>query len=289
MAYSRLNTWTGIWAMPVPARGPVSIRGATQISTGNETTEDVDVSPDGRWLVFDSDRGGNADLYVMPTAGGEARRITDDPAGDYSGDWSPNGQRILFHSLRAGSRNIYTVDADGTGLQQWTEDSAENLDADWAPDGQTILYEVIGSRHGFGILRLTGGAQVEFLDIPLGDFAHWSPDGKRIVYHAVEGLRLYDIATGADTLLTSNAADGAKAYYAAWAPDGRQLYYLARSPAGWVIRVVSATGGPSRVLVDFDDPTRQHAKYGFATDGKVFYFTLGSPESDIFVAELERP
>ena len=41
--------------------------------------------------------------------------------------------------------------------------------------------------------------------------------------------------------------------------------------------------------MNFDDPTRQHAKYGFATDGKTFYLTLGSPESDIVVAELERP
>jgi hypothetical protein len=97
------------------------------------------------------------------------------------------------------------------------------------------------------------------------------------------------VDSGADTLIASNAVDGSEAYYVVWSPDGGQIYYLARSPAGWVIRVVSATGGPSRVLVDFDDPTRQHAKYGFATDGKVFYFTLGSPESDIFVAELERP
>ena len=51
------------------------------------------MSPDGRWLVFDSDRGGNADLYVMPAAGGEARQITTDPAGDFSGDWSPDGRR----------------------------------------------------------------------------------------------------------------------------------------------------------------------------------------------------
>jgi len=249
----------------------------------------VDVSPDGRWLVFDSDRSGNPELYVMPVAGGEARQITDHPAGDFSGDWSPDGRRIVFHSLRDGNRDIYTVDADGTGLRQWTSTPSEEIDPDWAPDGERILYEVIGEKHGFDILQLADGARPEFFESPVGDFAHWSPDGSSIAYHAADGIRQRDVASGAEVLVASNAADGSEAFYAAWSPDGAQIYYLARSPAGWTVRVVPSGGGSSRVLVTFDDPTRQHAKYGFATDGKAFYLTLGSPESDIVVAELERP
>jgi hypothetical protein len=49
---------------------------------------------------------------------------------------------------------------------------------------------------------------------------------------------------------------------------------------------VRATGGASSVLIEFDDPTRQPTKYGFCTDGKKFYLTIGSPESDIFVADV---
>jgi hypothetical protein len=40
--------------------------------------------------------------------------------------------------------------------------------------------------------------------------------------------------------------------------------------------------------VQFDDPARQPARYGFATDGRTFYFTIGSNESDVWVMELER-
>ena len=288
MAYSRLNTWSAIWSIPVPPHGPVSIRGAVRITTGNETIEDVDVSPDGRWLVFDSDRGGNPDLYVMPAAGGEARQITTDPAGDFSGDWSPDGHRIVFHSLRAGTRDIYTVDADGTGLRRWTTDPAEEIDPDWAPDGKTVIFEVFGANHGFRIQRLEEGAQPEFIAIPMADFAHWSPDGRTIVYHSADGLRLRRVDSGADTLLVSNIGDRAEAYYAAWSPDGARLYYMTQSPKGWSIRSVPAAGGASTLIVDFDDPTRQHTKYGFCTDGKLFYFTIGAPESDIYVADLER-
>jgi hypothetical protein len=63
---------------------------------------------------------------------------------------------------------------------------------------------------------------------------------------------------------------------------------MALSPKGWSIRSVPPAGGASTLLVDFDDATRQHTKYGFCTDGKVFYFTIGAPESDIYVADLER-
>jgi Tol biopolymer transport system component len=291
MAYSRLSLWSSIWSIPVPARGPVSIRGATRITTGNESIEDVDVSADGRWLVFDSDRGGNPDLYVMPAAGGEARQITTDPAGDFSPDWSSDGRRIVFHSRRDGNRNIYTVDADGTGLHQWTSGKEEELDADWAPDGQTVIYEVFGggSQHQFRTLRLADGSTPTTVPVAVGDFTHWSPEGKSMLYHNPDGLRVHNLSTGVETLVASNAVDGAEAIYAAWSPDGTRIYYTSSSARGSTIRVVNAVGGHSTVLVNLDDPARQRTKYGLCTDGKLFYMTLGSPESDIFVADVGRP
>lgn len=292
MAYARLHTYSSVWSMPVPGRGPVSIRAATPVTTGNETIEAVQVSPDGRWLVFDSDRNGNADVYVMPATGGEGRQLTTDSASDYSPSWSPDGRQIVFHSLRNGNRDIYTVGFDGTGLRRRTSSADEELDPAWSPDGRSLLYQVIGAqstRQGFAVLPTSDSATPRFLSVPHADFARWRPDGTGFVYHAPDGLRLHRIADGADTLLVSNALIGAEAFYAAWSPDGARLYYMARAPKGWSIRVVPAGGGVSTTLVDFDDPTRQHTKYGFTTDGKVFYFTLGSPESDIWVADLARP
>ena len=52
-------------------------------------------------------------------------------------------------------------------------------------------------------------------------------------------------------------------------------------------RPTARLGGPARPLVRFDDPNRQHTLYGFTTDGRTFYFTVGANESDIWVAELE--
>ncbi len=77
-------------------------------------------------------------------------------------------------------------------------------------------------------------------------------------------MEVLDPAGGEPRLLTSNAADGAEAFYSTWSPDGALLYYLAKGAAGWMIRVVARGGGPSRILVRFDDPTRQPTRYGRA-------------------------
>lgn len=88
-------------------------------------------------------------------------------------------------------------------------------------------------------------------------------------------------------MLVDNTVDGGDAFLAAWAPDGKMIYYLSRRPKGWAIRSVPAAGGTSRGLVDFGDPTSQPARYGFSTDGRRFYLTVGSSESDLWVMRLE--
>ena len=292
IAYSRFSNWSSIWSIPVPARGPVSVRGARRLTTGNESIESVDVSADGRSLVFDSDRSGNFDIFVLPIAGGEARQLTSDPAADFSPVWSPDGNHVVFHSLRSGNRDIYTVDADGTGLQQRTSGAAEELDADWSPDGTTLAFAVLGDAtqaQGMATLRLDGGARPEFAAVPYSDYFRWTPDGRSVLYHSSNGFRLRRLDTGTDSLFISSTGLGADPFYAIWSPDGATLYFLARSPERWSIRSMPAAGGASTVLVDFDDPAIQHSRFGFATDGKFFYFTVGSPESDIWVADLGKP
>ena len=51
--------------------------------------EDPAWSPDGRHLVFQSERDGNFEIYIVKADGTGARRLTDSPAGDYWPDWGP--------------------------------------------------------------------------------------------------------------------------------------------------------------------------------------------------------
>lgn len=64
LAYSVYTQHANVWAIPIPTDGPVSVDRATQVTTGNQTVEQVALSPDGRWLYFDSDRFGKAHIYL---------------------------------------------------------------------------------------------------------------------------------------------------------------------------------------------------------------------------------
>jgi dipeptidyl aminopeptidase/acylaminoacyl peptidase len=110
------------------------------------------VSPEGRWVLFavvDVDLDANkrtSHLWVVPLAGGDARQLTFDAAGETGGRWSPNGGKILFVSSRAGGSQVWIQDFDSasgklTGEpKKITSISTEADGAMWFPDGRKILF-----------------------------------------------------------------------------------------------------------------------------------------------------
>ena len=295
LAYARFRALSNIWSLPVPTARPVSITQARPVTTGDQTIEAVDVSRDGKWLVFNSDRNGSWQIYKMPSAGGEAIQLTTDSVGAYSPAWSPDGRLIAFHSMRTGNRDLYTAEADGSQVVQRTSSPAHELDPTWSRDGRYLLAEVIPASEESGAASNFLAAST-FILVPLdqgttraipvaGDFARWSPTQDLIAFHSSEGLKVMS-PDGVSRLLVPNSPTGEEAFYAAWSQDGKTVYYVSKGPEGSSIRAVSVTGGTSRLVVRFDD-TRQHARFGFSTDGRTFYFTIGALESDIWVAQLE--
>ena len=297
LAYARFRALSNVWSIPVPTTRPVSFAQARPLTTGDQTIETVDVSRDGKSLVFSSDRNGSWQIYKMPSAGGEAIQLTTDSVGAFSPAWSPDGRMIAFHSMRTGNRDLYTMEADGSQVVQRTSSPAHELDPTWSRDGHALLGEVIPAPEASGAAADFLAAST-FILVPLeqgtprtipvaGDFAHWSPSQDLIAFHGAEGGLRVMSPDGASRLLVPNSPTGEEPFYAAWSPDGKTVYYVAKGPDGSSIRAVPVTGGASRLLVRFDDPTRQHTRFGFSTDGRTFYCTIGALESDIWVAQLE--
>ncbi len=291
LAYARLHSTANIWSLPVPRSPPVSADNAVPVTTGDQIIEREDVTRDGKWLVFDSDRSGNFDIYKMPAAGGEAIQLTTDSTGDFNPAWSPDARQIAYHIMRNGKRDVVTMNADGTNRVQRTAGTEQELNASWSRSADALVFEIFPNGNVsdvvFGIIPLQQGATVRRLTLDrAGDFPAWSPTTDLIAYHAADGIRIVDQAGGPSRLIADNTADGSEAYYPAWSPDGATVYYLARGSAGWLIRAVPSRGGASRILVRFGDRGPQPTRYGFRTDGHTFYLTMGSHESDVWVAEL---
>jgi imidazolonepropionase-like amidohydrolase/Tol biopolymer transport system component len=105
--------------------------------TNEGTWMNVDVSPDGRQVVFDL----LGDIYLMPIAGGtaSAKRIVTGPEFDMQPRFSPDGKRIAFTSDRDGLWNIWTIDLEGKAAKQISREKRWFVNSPtWSPDGEYI-------------------------------------------------------------------------------------------------------------------------------------------------------
>jgi WD40 repeat protein len=115
----------------------------------------LDVSPDGKTIVFDV----LGDLYTVPIGGGKATRITSGTGWDQQPRFSPDGAQITFVSDRNGSKNVWTANADGSRAKALTKSERINYASPiWSTDGQYV----IASRTGqLWMYNTTGGSGLQ--------------------------------------------------------------------------------------------------------------------------------
>ncbi|MBC7685062.1 MAG: PD40 domain-containing protein, partial [Bdellovibrionales bacterium] len=162
---------------------------ATNIDTRTGTWMSVDVSPDGRQLVFDL----LGDLYLLPIGGGEARALTHSMAWEMQARFSPDGKQLAYMSDAAGGDNIWVMNVDGSGAHEVSKEKFRLLNNPvWHPDGKFIAARkhFTGTRSlGSGeiwMFHAHGGEGVQLNEKPnwqkdLGEPA-FSPDGRYLYY-----------------------------------------------------------------------------------------------------------
>ena len=104
-------------------------------------------SPDGKNIVFESDRSSSQQLYVMSSDGGKMKRITFGKGRYGEPAWSPRGYLIAFTKLLDGYFHIGVIKPDGTGEKILTRSSKDQAPT-WSPNGRVIMFyrETLGSR-----------------------------------------------------------------------------------------------------------------------------------------------
>ncbi len=305
LAYAVFAERSNVWSIPIPVTGAgaVSISRALPVTTGNQTIEEVALSPDGAWLAFDSDRSGAQQIYRIRLAGGEPEQLTTDSAGAFFPRWSPDGREISFHAFRGGLRRVFVMPVEGGTSVQVTSGPNDAAVAEWSPDGQRLLLlaNMASSNPGWEVVTRHADrswSAPQPLPVVVGSdtmqpgIGNWSPDGRLIACPCRDGLVVLSAAGGPGRLLVPALSPTFTAQAAPppqWSADSRLIYYLTADSAGvHGVSVVPATGGTPRVAVRLDDPTRPWHRYGFFLHGGRFYFTLGDLQSDIWVAEVGR-
>jgi Tol biopolymer transport system component/DNA-binding SARP family transcriptional activator len=292
LAYSVFTSTGNVWTLPIPSPGQASWAQARPLTEGTQTIEGVALSPDGRWLAFDSDRDGNQEVYKIPVAGGEPVRLTHAPQADFVSTWSRDGRFIALHSYMAGTRRVRLVSSEGGEPNDVVPTPSNQRSPDLSADGRSLVFtaDMGGQPQLFLATRAsdTSWDSARQLTAAGGWAGRWAPDGHAIVYCRTDGLWLIPPRGGTPRHLVDLGASPAPSpELALWGADGRTIYYKAFDAAGRsTLWSVPATGGTPTLLVRFDDPSHPSSRPEFATDGKRFFFTIGARQSDIWAMEL---
>ena len=231
-----------------------------RFTTTEGTWLSVDVSPDGRTVVFDL----LGDIYTVPIDGGTPTRITEGMAFDATPRYSPDGSKLVFVSDRSGGENLWTLDlASGDTTQITKGNDNAWVSPDWTPDGEYIVASKGETRLGvvkLWIGHVEGGSGIQLHEEPdnlktVG--AAVSPDGRWIWYARRNNawdynaafpqyqLAVYDRETGEDYTRTSRYGSG---FRPALSPDGRWLVYGSRYEDRTGLRIRDLETGDERWL-----------------------------------------
>jgi len=234
--------------------------GAHSISdgTGNDTSPVW--SPDGRRVLFVSQRDGNREVYVMDIDGGNLQNLTNNAADDWTPAWSPDGSQIAFSSNRSGGWEIFTADATGENVQQLTA-GGSNISPAWSPDGTQLVFSSKRDGNWEIYAMAADGTDVRRLTVnDVNDLAPvWSPDGKMLAYETnLDGnVEVYVMTASGGNPRNISQMPYANDHGPVWSPGGRQLLFYSNRNGDWDLFLTDTTGRSAVDLTNTPDVDEQ--------------------------------
>ena len=276
---------------------PLAVGRHVSFTTSKGSWISLDVSPDGKTIVFDL----LGDLYTMPIEGGKATRLTSGMPMDVQPRFSPDGKRVVFVSDRSGGDNLWIMSLDRKDTVQLTKGN-DNLytSPEFTPDGKYVVVAKSGGLGGAAklwIYHVDGGTGAALVREPAalkvtGPTVSREAGGRYVWYSRRQGdwqynaifpqyqLAVYDRETGTNTVMSSR-------YGSAFRPqlshDGKWLVYGTRFETNTGLRIRNIATGVEDWLaypVQRDDqesrsPLDVLPGYAFTPDDKSVVVSYG--------------
>jgi Tol biopolymer transport system component len=232
-----------------------------KVISGSRLQADDEFSPDGKRIVFLSDRSGNTEIWVADADGSNAAQLTFFGA-PLTGTprWSPDGRWIAFDSRPGGHAGVFVVSGEGGAPRRVTPPSMDAVVPSWSSDGKWIYF--CWNRSGdLEIWRMpaAGGEAVQVTKT--GGFEAREPkDGKWLYYSRPPsrlvgrlekpGIWRMPVEGGAETLALDTAT------YRLWTLADQYLYFMdvEAKPHATINRLDLATGKITRMADVEKDP-----------------------------------
>ena len=199
-------------------------------------------SPDGRKVVFSSERSGEWQLWEVPAEGGEPTRLRTAAAREFQSDPSPDGREIAFLSYLDGAEALWVM-TRATGATRRLIRHGDNTimgNPHWSPDGKAIVYSSnwkLG--HQIYVVDVATGAERRISGLTSGGCEpRFSRDSRKVVYVSRGHLRPtsklveHDLASGEEKALVSWPALN---YDPVYSPDGSELAFASNITGEYVL------------------------------------------------------
>jgi TolB protein len=188
-------------------------------------------SPTGREIVFTSYLFGGADLWLVSSAGGRARRISSHPGMNSGATWYRDGSRIALTLSHEGNPELYQMHVAGGSLLRLTRAPASDLSPSLSPDQSQIAF--VSDRQGspqIFVMPASGGNPKRLtFQGNQNTTPQWNPapDKPLIAFtgrdeRATFDIFILDMRTQKVDRVTQNQGSN---YDPSWSPDGRLLVY----------------------------------------------------------------
>ncbi len=297
LLYSLHVETSNVFALTIQPGRSVSLEEARPVTSGTQIIEGFSVSPDGRWLAFDSNRLGNQDIWRMPLDGSAPpEQLTSTPVDEFQPAYSADGMFLAFHQTRSGSvRGLFVMPASGGTPEPVRTTTSNNISPLWSPDGQALAYNDNDSVVTAIVRRRPNARSWQETSTRLfsagSQGAVWSPDGRWITYASNDSIAVAAADGGTPPRVRALPAGFSNFAYIRWGTDSRTIYFSGLMPdARFLVYAVSPTGGPLREVAHSDGPSFQTYRFSMDVQGNILYLSLADRQSDIWMAEVEsRP
>ncbi len=285
------------------------------LSTDEGTWMNLDVSPDGKHIVFDL----LGDIFSVPITGGTAKNLRTGLPFEVQPRFSPNGKKILFTSDAGGGDNIWTMNTDGSDAKQITTESFRLLNnAVWTADGNSLIarkHFTSGRSLGAGemwIYHSTGGSGIQLTkrkndqqdvnepsasldgkylyyseDVAPGGFFQYNKDPNKQIYV----IKRYDFETGKTITITGGPGGTARPQVSR---DGKKLAFIRRVRTKSVLFIHDLQTGEEWPIYDKLNKDQQEAwaifgvypGFSWMPDNKALVFWSGGKINKIDINNL---